>query len=160
MDNISDRIRELKPSLMYWAVTITAVITMCQSVGSIVKNQASGGKWLISDAIVDTVRVYICFSGDDLCEVLKLELDQMAEYHDGLGEARQMRRNLEEAHMKMRENVKNKLAKYLELLLEVPSADKYQWWFDLMPNPRYVDEFTDVIKLHEIETVDTSTIIN
>ena len=66
MDNISDRIRELKPSLMYWAVTITAVITMCQSVGSIVKNQASGGKWLISDAIVDTVRVYIYFSGDDL----------------------------------------------------------------------------------------------
>ena len=62
--------------------------------------------------------------------------------------------------MKMRENVKRKLAKYLRPLLQVPSADNYHWWFTLMLNPRYVNEFTDVRALHEIQTVDTSNTIN
>ena len=53
-------------------------------------------------------------------EVLKVKLDRMVEYQDGLEEAIQVRRNLEEMHMKMRENVNIKLAKYLEPLLEVP----------------------------------------
>ena len=34
-------------------------MTMWQIVSSIVNNQASGGKWLISESIIDTVRVYI-----------------------------------------------------------------------------------------------------
>ena len=52
--------------------------------------------------------------------VLKVELYQMMEDQDGSGEARQLRRNLDETHTKMRENMKKKLAKYLEPLLEVP----------------------------------------
>ena len=48
-------------------------------VGSIVKNQAYGGKWLISEAIFDTVRIYIYFSGDEVDEVLKVELNQIVE---------------------------------------------------------------------------------
>ena len=56
--------------------------------------------------------------------------------------------------------MKRKLAKYLEPLLEVTSSDKYHWWFALMIDPRYVNELTDVRKMHEIETVDTRTIIN
>ena len=40
---------------MDWSVTSTVVMTMGQIVGSIVKNQASGWKWLSSEAIVDTV---------------------------------------------------------------------------------------------------------
>ena len=62
--------------------------------------------------------------------------------------------------MKMRENVKRKLAKYVETLLEVTSAENYHWWFYFITNPRYVNEFIYVRKLHEIETVDTRTIIN
>ena len=69
--------------------------------GSIVKNQASGGKWLISESIVDTVRFYKYFSGDEVDEVLKLELDQIVEEQDGLEEARNLRSNLEETHMKI-----------------------------------------------------------
>ena len=59
MENITDRIREQNPSLKDWSVTSTDVMTMRKIVSSIVKNQASSGKWLISEAIVDTVRVYI-----------------------------------------------------------------------------------------------------
>ena len=71
-----------------------------------------------------------------------------------------MRRNLEETHTKMRENVKSKLAKYLHPLLEVPSSDNCHWWPTLMIDLSYVNKLTDVRKLHEIETVDTITIIN
>ena len=58
-------------------------------------------------------------------EVLKAELDYMIGDQDSSGENRHLRRNLEETHMKIRENVKKKLAKYLETILEVTSADKY-----------------------------------
>ena len=44
-------------------------------IGIIVKNQASGGKWLVSEAIVDTVSVYIYCSGDEVDDVLKVELE-------------------------------------------------------------------------------------
>ena len=114
-------------------------MTMWQIVGSIVKNQAYGGKWLVSEAIFDILRVYIYFSGDDIDEVFKVDLDHMVEEKDGLAEARQPRRNLEETHIKMRKNVKSKLSKYLEPLLEVPSADNYHLWCALMLNPLYVN---------------------
>ena len=42
----------------------------------------------------------------------------------------------------------------------MPSANKYHWWFDLILDPRYVNEFTNVKKLHEIDTIDIRTIIN
>ena len=51
-------------------------------------------------------------------------MNQMVEEQDGLGETRQLRRNLEETHVKIWENVKSKLTKYPETLLEVPSAEK------------------------------------
>ena len=136
------------------------MMTMRHIFGSIVKKQASGEKWIISEVIVYTVRVYIYYSGDDVDEVLKVELYHMVEDQDGLGETRQLRGNLEETHMKMREKVKIKLAKYLDPLLEAPSSDKYHWWFSLMINPHNVNEFMDVIKLHDTETVDTRSIIN
>ena len=102
-------------------------MTMWKIVGSIVKNQVSGGKWLISDRIVDTVRVYIYCSCGEVDEVLKVELDQMVKKQDSLEKARQMKRNLEDMHMKIWESLNSKLAKKLKPLLEVPSADIYQW---------------------------------
>ena len=84
----------------------------------------------------------------------------MVEVQDGLEEARYLRKKLEEMHTKMRENVKSKLDNYLDSLLGVPSEDKYHWCFSLKLYPRYVNEFTNVGKLNEIETVGTSTIIN
>ena len=100
-------------------------MTMWQIVVSIIKNQSSGGKWLVSEVIVDNVRVYIYCSGDEMDEVLKVELEKMVEEQYGLAEAINLRRNLEETHMKMQENMKRKLANYLGPLLEVTSTDKY-----------------------------------
>ena len=61
-NNIPDIIREIKPYLTDWSVTSTVVMTMRQIVGGIVKKHASSGEWLISESIVDTVRVYIYIS--------------------------------------------------------------------------------------------------
>ena len=91
---------------------------------------------------------------------MKVELYQMVEDHYGSGEAIHLRRNLEEMHMKMRENLRRKLDKYLDPILEVTSAYKYHCWFSFILDPQYVNEFMDVRILHEIETFDTSTIIN
>ena len=49
-------------------------MTMRKIVVGIVKNQASGVKWLISDTIDDTLRLYIYLSGDEVGEVMKVEL--------------------------------------------------------------------------------------
>ena len=84
MENIPDIIKQQKPSLIDWSVTRTVVMTMRYIVGIIVKNQASGSKWIISEAIVETLRVYIYFSGDEVDEVLKVGLDQRVEEQDGL----------------------------------------------------------------------------
>ena len=51
------------PSLADYSVTITVMMTMRRIIGSIVKKQSSGGKWLISEKIVDTMRLYIYCSG-------------------------------------------------------------------------------------------------
>ena len=55
------------------------------------------------EAIVDTARFYIYCSGNEVDEVWRVKLDQMVEDHDGLGEARKLKRNLEETHLKMQE---------------------------------------------------------
>ena len=54
----------------------TVVMTMKQIVSNI-KNQASGGKFIIPEAIADIGRVYIYFSGDEFDEVLNVDLYQM-----------------------------------------------------------------------------------
>ena len=82
------------------------------------------------------------------------------EDQDGSGEDIQPRRNLEEIHMKIQENVKSKISKYLEPLLQVPSAEKYHWWFALMLDPQYFNELVDFRTLHKIYSIDTRTIIN
>ena len=92
---------EWNPFLTDWLVTSTGVMTTRRIIGSSIKNQASGGKWLISEANFYTVRVYICCSDDEVDEFLKLGLDQMVEDQDGLGDSIQLRRSLEETHKKM-----------------------------------------------------------
>ena len=54
--------------------------------------------------------------------------------------------------------MKIKLEKYLEPIFHVPLPDKYHWWFSLILDPLYVNEFMDVSSLHIIESVDTRSI--
>ena len=77
MENIPDKIGVHNSSLIYFSVTSTVVKNMWCIVGIIINNQASGGKRLISEAGVDTLRVYVYCSGYGVDEVLKVDLYQM-----------------------------------------------------------------------------------
>ena len=55
------------------------VTTMRQIAGSIINNQASGGNWLISEAIVDNMRVYVYCYGYEVDDILNMELEHMVE---------------------------------------------------------------------------------
>ena len=61
---------------------------MRQIVGNIIRNKASGGKWLISEDILDTVRLYVYCSIDEVDEVPKAEFYHIVEEKDGLVEDR------------------------------------------------------------------------
>ena len=56
------------------------------------------------------MRVYVYLFGDQVDEFFNAELEQMVEEKDGLGEAREMRSNLEETHIKIKKILKSKLA--------------------------------------------------
>ena len=48
------------------------MMTMQWIVSIIVKTQASGGKWLIYEAVVYNVRLYLYLYGDELDDFLKV----------------------------------------------------------------------------------------
>ena len=58
---------------------------------------------------MDNVRVYVYCSEYEVDEVMDVDLDYMVEEQNGPGEARELRRNLEETHMKMQGSMKSKL---------------------------------------------------
>ena len=58
MPGIHDNIRARRPSLADWDFIHMIVASMKCIVVSIVLNQWSGKEWLLSDAIVDLVRIY------------------------------------------------------------------------------------------------------
>ena len=65
MPGIHDIIWARTPSLVDWEVINMIVTSMKRIVCSIVLNQCSGKEWLLSEAIVDLVRIYNYCSGDD-----------------------------------------------------------------------------------------------
>ena len=58
MPGIHDNIRARRPFHVNWEVIQMIVTSMNHIVGSIVLNQCYGKEWLLSDAIVDLVRIY------------------------------------------------------------------------------------------------------
>ena len=62
---IHDNILARRPYLVDWEVIQMIVTSMKRMIGSIVPNQLSGKEWLLSEAIVDLVRIYTYCSGED-----------------------------------------------------------------------------------------------
>ena len=78
MPGIHDNIRARRPSLVDWEVIHMIVTSMKRIVGSIVLNHFYGKEWLLSEVIVDLVRIYNYCSGDDVDDVTK-HLDKIVE---------------------------------------------------------------------------------
>ena len=98
--------------------------SMNRIVGSIVLNQCSGKELLLSEAIVNLVRIYTYCSGDDADYDVSKHLDTMVEERGNLPDAENLRSNLLEVHSKIRSQVKDNLTNVLAPLLQIPAPTK------------------------------------
>ena len=158
MPGIRDNIQARRPSLVDWEVIHIIVTSMERIVGSIVLNQCSGKEWLLSESIVDLVRIYNYCSGDDVYDATK-HLDTMVEDRVNSPDAENLRSNLIEVHSKMRSRVKEKLTNVFAPLLQIPAPTKYHYWFALFLEPRYVMEITDINSFHQSKHIDTKVLV-
>ena len=78
------------------------VTSMKHTIGSIVLNQCSGKEWLLSEAIVDLVRIYTFRSGDDDDDDVSKQLDTTVEERGNYPDAENLHSNLIDVHSKMR----------------------------------------------------------
>ena len=134
------------------------VTSMKRIVGSIVLNQCSGKEWILSDAIVDLVRVYNYCSGEDVDDVTK-HLDTMVEERGNSPDAENLRSNLLEVHSNMRYRVKENLTNVLASLLQIIAPKQLHYWFSLFLDPRYVMELTGIKSFHQSKHIDTKVLV-
>ena len=158
MPEIYDNIQARKPSLVNWEVIHMIVTSMKRIVGSIVLNQWSGKEWLLSEDIVDLVRIYNYWSGDDADDVTK-NLGKMVEERGNSPDAENLRSNLLEINSKMRSWVKENLTNVLAPLLQIPAPTKYDYWFALFLDPRYFMELIDIKYFHQGKHIDTKVLV-
>ena len=128
-------------------------------VGSIVLNQCSGKEWILSEAIVDLVRIYTYCSGDNADNYVQKHLDSMVEERGNSPDAENLCSNLLEVHSKMRSRVKEKLTNVLAPLLQIPAPTKYHYWFTLFLDPQYVMELKDIKTFHQSKNMDTKVLV-
>ena len=76
---IHDNTWEMRPSLVDWDVIQMIVTSMKHIFGITILNQCAGNEWILSEALVDLVRIYTYCSGDDADEDVSKELDTMVE---------------------------------------------------------------------------------
>ena len=60
----------------------------------------------------------------------------------------------------MRYQIKYKIINVLAPLIQITAPTKYHYWFDLLLDPRYVMEIKDIRNFHQIENVDTKTLLH
>ena len=101
------------------------VTSMKRIGGRIVLNKCSSNEWLLSEDIVDLLRIYTYFLGDDADDYVSKHLDTIVEGIGNFPDVENLRSNLLEVHSKMRSWVKDKLTNVLAPLLQNPAPTKY-----------------------------------
>ena len=125
------------------------VTRMKRIIVSIIINQFYGKKWLLSEAILDLVRIYNYFSGDDADDDVTKHLNTMVKERDILPDTEKMCSNLLEVHSNTRFQVKENITNVLALLFQIPAPTKYHYWFAIFLDPRYVMELKDIETFHQ-----------
>ena len=148
MPGIHYNIRTMRPSLVDWEVIHMIVTIMNRIIDSIVLDKCSSKEWILSEAIVDLVRIYNYLSGDCAYNEVTKHLDTMVEERSNSPDAENLHSNLLEVHSKMKSQVKGKLTNVLAPLLQIPAPTKYHYLFSIFLDPRYVMELTDINTFH------------
>ena len=82
------------PSLVDLEVIQIIVTIMNNIIGSIILNQCYGKEWILSEDIVDLVRIYTYFSGDDVNEDVSKHLDTKVEKRGNSQDAENLHNDL------------------------------------------------------------------
>ena len=93
------------PSLFDWEIIQMIATNMNFIIGSIILNQCSGKGWLLSEVIVDLVRIYTYWLVEDADEGVSKNPDTMVEYICNSQSAEKLLRNLIKVYCKMRHRV-------------------------------------------------------
>ena len=134
------------------------VIIMKRIVDTIFLNQCSGKEWILSEAIVDLVRIYTYCSGEDANDDLSKHLDTMVEERGNSQDAKHLHSDLFEVHYRMWYRLKDKLINFLEKLLKIPAPTKYHHLLALFLDPRYVMEIKYIKAFHQSENMDSKAL--
>ena len=116
-------------------------------------------EWLLSEAIVDLVRIYNYCSGENNYDATK-HLGKMVEDRGNSPDAENLLSNLLEVHSMMRSQVKDNLTNVFEPLLQNPAPTKYHYWFAILLDPRYVMELTDIKSFHQSKHIETKVLVH
>ena len=108
-------------------------------VGGITANQSNGSKWLLSDAIVDLIHVYMqCNDTHGIPEVER-RLQEVLEEESYSSKSQELVKSLKELSMKIRDAVAVHLKPFLEPHTGLPQQEKYHMIFSLFLDPRFVN---------------------
>jgi hypothetical protein len=101
-------------------------------VGSITVNQTNGSNWLLSDAIIDFIHVYLqCSCSNNLLSVEK-RLQELLHEESYTSDVRNLVINLKNLCQKIRKSVCDHLRPFLEPLIQMPPPEKYHMILDLL----------------------------
>ena len=67
--------------------------------------------------------------------------------------------NLLEIHYKILENVKDKLAPFIDHIIKAPDEIKFHWWFCLFLYQIYAEDLKEIRELNGVEGVHSKTMI-
>ena len=102
---------------------------MKEVVAGVHKNELVVRPWLLSDAVMDIVGVYLFCCDQSAVTELDQRFAYMREHNDNSASSVRLANNLLEIHYNILDNVKNNLAPFVEHLLKAPDENRFHWWF-------------------------------
>jgi hypothetical protein len=149
-EGMSPESRKRLPSKEDWEVARCLVETMKDIVGSITMKQTNGSNWLLSDAKVDFIHVYLQYSSSNDIPSDENRLQELLHEESYLSDAQNLVSNLKDLCQKIRKAVCDHLRPFLEPLIQMPPPEKYHMIFSLFLDPRFVS-LKDLLDLHSHE---------
>jgi hAT family C-terminal dimerisation region len=149
---MSRTLRERKPTFEDWETAYCLVETMKVVVDGIKFNEAKGNKWLLSDAVVNLIDVYVQnteFADIPMVTKRAEELMDQDMNTEEMEEMLNLVHNIKRLSQLLRKAVSEKILPYLQPLIQVPNENKYHMMFAILLDPRYCYTLRPLIDLHQ-----------
>ena len=151
MPGVENEIKTCKPSNEDWELVHVVVHTMKVVVASAHKNELVGRQWLLSDAVMDIVGIYLFCCDQSAVPEADQRCGEIKEKNENSASSVRLANNLLEPHYNILENVKNKLAYFIGQLIKALDGRKIHWWFCLILDPQYTADLKAIRELHGVE---------